>query len=139
MNPNTQNNIQTPQGYSPPGQFPDINTTNANFIHGSPAGYAPNSNFIPMTNNQTADPNEINHLQHALKSNGQFVNCPYCRHQGVTRVNQQMACENLLCCICFGGVPWLLFQAVRSKDINCYNTDHFCARCGNLLSTYKAC
>jgi hypothetical protein len=99
-----------------------------------------NSNASPLMNNQTV-PNtaEIDNLQNSLRSNPQFVSCPYCRNQGMTRVDKYASCLNVACCLFTAVAPWLIFQAVRGKDINCCNADHFCVRCGNKLGSYYAC
>jgi hypothetical protein len=34
---------------------------------------------------------------------------------------------------------WVLFQACRHKDINCYDAKHSCSKCGNLTGAYNAC
>ena len=100
-----------------------------------------NQNSIPaLSHNQmTPSASEIDNLKASLKSNSQFVSCPFCRNQAMTRVESKCSLTSVLCCVCTSGVFWLLFQACRSKDINCTNSNHFCNRCGNKLADYSAC
>jgi hypothetical protein len=101
----------------------------------------PNSHpSVVIVNNQVnPTPQELDNLQMALKSTPQFVSCPYCRYQGMTQTERKCSCCNLLCCIFCAAIPWLICQACRGKDINCYDADHYCTRCHNKLSTYRAC
>ncbi len=100
-----------------------------------------NQNSLPVINRnqETVNPSEIQNLQASLKSNSSFVSCPFCRNQAMTRVESNCSYASVLCCVCTSGVFWLLFQACRSKDINCNNASHFCNRCGNNLANYRAC
>ncbi len=94
----------------------------------------------PLTKNQTVpSTQDISNLQAALKSEPNFVTCPYCKNQAITRTERNCSTGNILCCACFLLVPWLCFQLCRGKDCNCYDADHFCTRCGNNLAHYKAC
>lgn len=94
----------------------------------------------PIVLNQTRlDEVEVNNLKMSLKSNAQYVACPYCKHQSLTRADQTCSVGSVLCCVAFGGLMWLLFQGIRKKDINCYDAKHYCIRCGNNLANYKAC
>lgn len=112
----------------------NANTTRPNNVTATSSGVP------PIVLNQTSlDEVEKNNLRMSLKSNAQFVTCPYCKHQSVTRADQTCSAGSVLCCVAFGGMMWLLFQALRKKDINCYDAEHFCIRCGNNLANYKAC
>ena len=99
------------------------------------------SNYNPPTeqHNDFSGPNEVENLNKSLKSYSQFVSCPYCRNQGMTKVQQSCSCLSVCCCLTFLAVPWLIFQACRGKDINCYDTEHYCVRCGNKLAAYRSC
>jgi hypothetical protein len=78
-------------------------------------------------------------LEGALRSQPAFVVCPYCRQGSVTRVETQCSILNCCCCFCTGLIPWLCFQACRSKDINCTDAQHFCTACGAKIYSYQAC
>lgn len=81
----------------------------------------------------------INKLNHALKSYPSYVTCPYCKHQGLTRINKNVSITNLSCCILTIGIGWLLWQSCRGKDMNFYNVNHYCLKCDAKLSEYGAC
>jgi hypothetical protein len=151
MNSQSDFNIKN-NGYLPPSQYSNINAPQAlispqeNISNNSSYQAYPQTytNSIPQINqivqNQSSfDQVEINTLKSSLKSNGQFVSCPFCKHQSVTRTEQTCSTGNVLCCVFFGPLAWVLMQAVRSKDMNCYNSTHYCTRCGNTLANYKAC
>lgn len=155
-NNNNFNNNYNQVQYSPPSQYNDINAPSSTSNYNNTkvqdqntlgnntnleVGYNLNSLPLPllMNNQSSANPLELQVLQTALRSNSQFVNCPYCRNQSNTRVTQQCSTASVLCCVCFGGIWWLVYQACRGKDINCYDADHHCQRCGNVLANYKAC
>ena len=104
--------------------------TDTNTLSGAP---------ILINNQMSALAIEAQSLEMALKSKPIFLACPYCRHQSLTRINQKCSYSNIACCLLFGGVTWLIFQAARAKDINCYNAEHYCTRCNKLLNSYKAC
>jgi len=95
---------------------------------------------LNIVNNQTqANQYELSYMKKALKSSGQCVVCPFCKNQNFTRTEEKCSFANVGCGAIFGPVPWILFQAIRKKDINCYDADHFCLNCGSQLASYKAC
>lgn len=133
-NPSDYQNQQYAQNYNqgsyvPPTQYNNIHTTP--LIQNSVPAMA-NNQYVPS-------PIECENLRAALKSNAQFVTCPFCRTQGMTRTEEACSCPSILCCICFGGLGWLLFQACRGKDINCTDSNHYCGKCNSNLANYQAC
>ena len=99
-----------------------------------------NNHQLNIVQNQTTITQyEVNNLSKILKSSGQLSSCPYCKALGVTRTEEKCSFSNVLCGLAFGPVSWILFQALRRKDINCYDAEHFCIHCGNKLVSYKAC
>ena len=82
---------------------------------------------------------EVSNISKVLKSSGQYVACPYCRAQAITRTEETCSMLNVACGFMFGPVTWILFQALRRKDINCYDAEHYCIQCGSKLASYKAC
>ena len=97
-------------------------------------------NVPPLMNNQTLSINQdLANIGNCLKSNAQFVQCPYCKFSGISKTEKSLSPLNLLCCLCFGPFSWVSFQAIRSKDINCYDAEHSCQRCGNKYASYQAC
>lgn len=115
-------------GYVPPNQYNQSNQ----FI----------TNTVPAVNYNQTSPStqEIDNLKSALKSNSQFVCCPFCKNQGMTRTERSCSVLDLATfVICCTGIGWIICKACRGKDINCYNASHYCVRCGNKLATYNAC
>lgn len=100
----------------------------------------PNLDRPFLTYNQEA-PNDlhINNLKTALKSDTQLVACPYCRYQDFTNIEVDCSTINVFFCLVTLGIVWCPYQYCRNKDFNCYNTTHWCKRCGQVLSDYKAC
>jgi len=98
-------------------------------------------NNIPSItrNQQTVHPQDIQNLQIALKTVSNFVTCPYCKNQAITNINKSCSVSNSLCCIFSAVLPWVVFQACRGKDLNCYNAKHTCTRYNNTLANYNAC
>jgi hypothetical protein len=116
------------------GYFPPANNAN---VTSSPLI---TDGLSPVSNNQVRPSIvDIENLKNALKSDSNFVTCPYCRNQAITRTQKKFSCINCLCCVVTSGILWLFFQACRGKDINCYDADHYCNRCNNNLASYKAC
>jgi len=114
-------------GYTPPNDF----STDSN-----------RNGLIPVSKNQitTSPPqDEIQNLQSALKSSSKFVSCPYCKYQAMTQIDRSCSVPNIILSVASCLLPWLLIQACRGKDINCYNVEHFCKRCQNKLASYNSC
>ncbi len=117
--------------YVPPNLYTNSNTTSTPLIQDSVPALPRNQ----ITANQT----DIDNLRAALRSTSNFVNCPYCRNQAMTRTERNCSVGNIICAVLTIGIIWLPFQCFRSKDINCYDADHFCTKCGNVLANYRAC
>lgn len=135
--------------YMVPNQTNDINAP-SNLVHNQKT--IPLTRVIPQTqlsvnpipqmvNNQQNVVNnlELSVLKMSLKSSPQTVNCPYCHNLGMTRTEKQCSAPNILCCVLCHPIAWVLFQALRGKDISCYDAEHYCTKCGNSLANYKAC
>jgi hypothetical protein len=109
--------------------------------------YPNNSNYYMQTNTQSTPINnqlyipqeQLAEVKSVLKSGSVFVVCPYCKTPGHSMSKQSISCSNLACCLCFGLVGWISLQAIYKKDINCYDSVHYCKACGNKIGDYKAC
>jgi len=98
------------------------------------------SNDTQMIRSQLSPLQEdLKEVKSVLKSVPVFVVCPYCKEQGLTVPKRSINCVNLSCCICFGVFSWVLLQAVNKKDMNCYNAEHYCKKCGNKVGDYATC
>lgn len=94
---------------------------------------------IPHVVSNQVDEVEASSIRRSLKSNAQYVGCPYCKQPSMTRVEKNCSFKNVLCGVLLHPMVWLVYQAVRGKDINCYDADHYCSKCGNKMAEYKAC
>jgi hypothetical protein len=74
-----------------------------------------------------------------LKSDSQFVKCPYCSQISPTRTEKNMSFKNLALCLFCSPTIWGAFQIFKKKDLNCYDTKHYCMRCNAMLANYTAC
>ena len=130
---NIYNNLNTTNSTGMEREMFPINNLNNNLPRNNPPQ-------LNVTQNQTMITQyEVNNISKILKSSGQFIACPYCKAQGVTRTEETCSLFNVSCGVIFGPIPWILFQALRRKDINCYDAEHHCIQCGSKLATYKAC
>lgn len=104
-----------------------------------PQQYPPTNNQYNVVNNQTnLSAGEEMRLQDALRSHSQFLRCK-CEYAGLTAVTKACSCGNVCCCIFTSPMCWIFFQACRGKDINCYDAQHICSKCGSMIGEYKAC
>lgn len=115
--------------YVPPSQYANVNSSP--LIQQSVPAVAYNQ-LVPSAS-------EISNLQAALKSNSQFVSCPFCRYQAMTRVETKCSFISTFCSIATLVLPWVTVQACRGKDLNCNDAKHYCTRCGNVLANYNSC
>lgn len=100
----------------------------------------PQNNTQPIVINSQQPQNVIINVNTNLyRTKSVFVTCPNCKVSGNTRVETSCSVSNTLCYICFDPLIWLIFQLVRSKDINCCNATHYCGSCGGFMATYNAC
>lgn len=68
-----------------------------------------------------------------------FSPCPKCKMLGFTEVKKKMSVNNLACCLVFSTLPWLFYQVLRGKELSCYNADHYCSNCKQMIAEYDAC
>lgn len=151
-------NSNTP--YQPPTNYYNLNDTsqyqlpklpNQNDINSTHTTYPDFNNPISNIQQQIqAQPiisnnqlnilhSNLNSINTALRSNPQYLQCPFCNLSSITRIEKSYSTTNLLCCLCFGAFAWLGLQAIRGKDLNCIDAEHYCGRCGNRLGLYQAC
>lgn len=114
------------QGYQPP------NNNN----------YQPQQNYSPqpvVINSQPQNNVIIANDPNMYRTSSVLATCPACKITSNTRVETSCSCSNVLCCLFTDPIIWLIFQAVRGKDINCCDARHTCSSCGSLMGTYNAC
>ena len=94
---------------------------------------------FPVNNQNAPNHIDLHSVEQSLKTDPTTVKCPHCQFVGVTRTDTNCNCLNLCCCFCTGLIPWILFQACRGKEMNCYDSTHHCIKCGFRLGTKTAC
>lgn len=104
-----------------------------------PSDVSMQPNVNPITNQIAPDAVNLMACTMNLKSNSQFVICPYCKQMTVTRTEKTMSFKNVLMCLCFGGIGWAGVQIFRQKDLSCFDAKHYCMKCNALLANYTAC
>lgn len=92
-----------------------------------------NNQINPSTNY------ELLALSTILKSRAAFVQCPFCKSICITRTERQLSWKNCLFSILGTPYCWMLNQIFRDKDLNCYDSKHYCLNCNAELRNYKAC
>ena len=75
----------------------------------------------------------------APRSTPYLTVCPYCRNQVMTSSIQTFNCCTCLLCYCTGIIWFCIIQAIRDKDIGCYDAVHKCPNCGQTISVYESC
>lgn len=94
---------------------------------------------IQIANNQTVPINyQIMAMESVLKSNPQYILCPYCKQVTPTKAMRSLSYWNTLLCVA-SPMIWGIAKIFRNKDLNCYDADHSCLSCGANLSKYKSC
>lgn len=89
-------------------------------------------------NSPTPKPQADELPSQCLKSYNQTSPCLSCGKVGITNVVNKCNIVAIISCIC---VPccWEIYGALKFKDPNCYDANHHCNTCGNLIYEYKAC
>ena len=92
-------------------------------------------------NSNTTNNNEVlvNQQQDVLKSKSVIAICPSCKISSDTNAERSCSFGSCVCYLITTPVFWIIFQAIRGKDINCYDASHKCKHCGNYIGYYKAC
>ena len=98
-----------------------------------------NNNYPnPISNQSTPGPEELQGTIDSLRSTPVFSSCPGCRVTGPSKVIRNLSCPNLIFCILLSPC-WFGNQSYKIKDLNCFDADHYCNKCGNLIGKYSAC
>ena len=127
--PQNQNNVNPYQttNYIPPNQYMAAGPMTAQ------------TQAFPIGGQHSPSPAEINSLAQSLKTDPVYINCPHCSTQGQTRTEQSFSLLACCCCCCTGVICWVIFQALRNKEMNCTNSKHYCIKCGKFIGTKEAC
>ena len=65
--------------------------------------------------------------------------CPFCRSQIATDVKKSWNWFNCIFCLWGGICCYIGMQFCRNKEINCYDSEHFCPVCKNKIGEYSSC
>ena len=65
--------------------------------------------------------------------------CPFCRNQIATEVKKRWNWFNCIFCLWAGAFCYIAMQFCRNKEINCYDSEHFCPVCKNKIGDYSSC
>lgn len=94
---------------------------------------------LNITNNQIINNNfELLALSTVLKSNPQFIVCPFCHNITPSRTEKNINIKNAIC-LCLSPILWGIHQTLRNKDLTCYDSKHFCIKCNAYLGSYQSC
>ena len=67
------------------------------------------------------------------------MTCPFCKNQISTEVKKSWNFYNCFFCLWAGICCWIGMQFCRNKEINCYDSEHFCPICKNKIGDYSSC
>ena len=94
---------------------------------------------VQIVINQMAQQNAIYIDTTKIKTKPFGLNCPVCNANIQTFVKKKCNWYSCLLCYCAGICTWITLQCCRNKELNCYNAEHFCPRCGNKIAEYNSC
>ena len=93
----------------------------------------------PIVVNQMAQPKIVYIDTTKIKTSPFGMVCPICNGNIRTIVNKKCNWYTCALCYCAGLFTWIMLQCCRNKELNCYNAEHFCPRCGNKIAEYNSC
>ena len=91
-----------------------------------------------VANQMTANQSDLLLLKTVLKTDPRTIVCPYCKRIGFTRTEKKFSIKSALLGLLCGIQMWIGIQVVRDKDLNCYDSNHYCQYCNSLLVQYEA-
>ena len=65
--------------------------------------------------------------------------CPFCKASITTTAIKSFNCCTCLLCYCTGLVFFCCVQLIRGKDVCCYDAQHKCPGCGQIIAVYDSC
>lgn len=132
-NHNTNNNPNN--NYNNPYQ-------NNNYNNAPPQITVNNSSGFPNSNHNVVVTNQVNAIVISIdefKSSSISTVCPQCKVQINTNPKTNFSMTNYCLYYCLGPIVWIIYQAVKNKDYNCTDAQHYCPNCKYLIATYTAC
>ncbi len=104
---------------------------------GPPMGPPPQYDSNVVMNQGT--PQVVNVVTSSFGTKPVSITCQFCKTPVTTNVNKSCDCCSFLLCWCTCLVFWVCVQCCRNKEINCWDAQHTCPNCGQVLGYYTAC
>ena len=89
--------------------------------------------------NQPINPQVIYIDTSNLRNSPCSMTCPYCNGQISTEVKKSFNWFNCVFCLWAGFCCWTGMQLCKNKELNCYDSEHFCPTCHNKIGDYSSC
>ena len=93
----------------------------------------------PIIVNQPIHPKVIYIDSSKLKNSPCLMSCPFCKSQISTNVKKSFNWINCVFCLWAGACCWAGMQLCRNKELNCYDSEHYCPVCRNKIGDYSSC
>ena len=68
-----------------------------------------------------------------------LMSCPFCKSSISTHVKKNFNYLNCIICLWAGVCCWAGMQYCRNKELNCYDSEHYCPVCLNKIGDYSSC
>ena len=130
-----------PAGYSSSSRGPNLGPHGP---HGPPPnGFPPTSqegfNQTPIVVNQAQPQQVINVVNAEFGTQPVSITCQFCKTPVTTNVQKTCSCCAFCLCCWTGLLIWICIQCCRKKEINCWDAQHTCPNCGQILGNYQSC
>jgi hypothetical protein len=76
--------------------------------------------------------------ENSLRAYSECITCPHCGKVGFSRSTQTCNIINVIFCV-FCPDCWFAWQIFKKKDLNCYDAEHRCTACNQMIANYNAC
>ena len=73
------------------------------------------------------------------RSSSFYTTCQYCQKKIMTKSIQTFNCCTCIFCCCTGCLIYSVIQIIRGKDICCYDAEHRCPECKQVICEYHSC
>ena len=97
-----------------------------------------NQNNMPGQNAVVINQIAPTGLLTAPKTAPYSIVCPFCKKNIVTNAVKSFDCISCLLCYFFC-ICYCIAQCARGKECCCYNAEHKCPNCGQVVGIYKNC
>ena len=118
----------------------DVTNENMNPPYGQPAVVPVPVPAPPTTNvlvNQQGPANQV--APENYKCVPISTVCLFCKRTMTTKVSKTLNICACLLCYCTGIIFYVAVQACRHKDLCCWDAEHRCPFCGNVVGNYNSC